>query len=100
MTFEDRHAGKQHLMRDQPGCGPVEQRAGSVGAGPAQGIEPAVQPEPGERVRKIDEAAIFTDLGTVVPPSLAGAVVVETATEVRNLQLPREGGNDARRRLG
>lgn len=38
VPFENRNARKQHLMRDEPRCGPVEQGARSVCAGPAQSI--------------------------------------------------------------
>jgi hypothetical protein len=91
MTFEDRYARKQHLMRDQPRCGPVEQSARSVSPGPAQSIEPAVQSEAGERVRKLDEPAVLANLGSVIPPPLAVAVVLETAMEALNAYSGRSG---------
>ena len=48
-ALERGDAGQQHLVRQQPGGGPVEQQPRTVVPGPAQHVEPAGQPEAGRR---------------------------------------------------
>lgn len=44
-ALQHRDARPQHLVADQPAVGIVEQRAGTVGARPAQGAQPTAKPE-------------------------------------------------------
>ena len=62
-------------MGNQPGGGAVEQGAGPVRAGPAQGVEPAVEPELNEGFREGAVAVAVPDLGRVPAAPLGGRVL-------------------------
>ena len=79
-AFQNRETGQQHLGREQPGDGAIEQRRWSVRAGPAQRGEEAVE---AERDAEIGEGAIAVALADAGPwrqrPSLAPYVVMRSA---------------------
>ena len=95
-ALKGRCSGQQDLLRHQPGRRAVEQHAGPVGAGPAQGVEPARQAEAHERVGELAVAVALPDLGGVQPAHPAG-IVLRQAARVGDAELPRQvGGHPGR----
>ena len=77
-ALERGDAGQQHLVRQQPGGGPVEQQPRAVVPGPAQHVEPAGQPEAGGRVLlQVAEPVVLADGRGMAPALPAVAVGVQ-----------------------
>ena len=72
-SLEDRDAGQQHLVGDEPCRRSIDQGAGPVVTTPAQGIEPSGQTEPCRGIiAEVGEAAVRPDESQVpnAPASL------------------------------
>ena len=93
-------AGKQHLVRHQPGGCPIEQQSRTVIPGPAEHVEPARQPEASRGVLlQVAKPVALADHRDVAPALPAVAISVEAGR--RHLaELTCDGGDHRRRRLG
>lgn len=71
-------AWKEDLVADQPSGRAIDEEARPVVAGPAQGVEPAGQPEAGPAAEgEVAVAVALTDQGHVPPALPPMAVAVE-----------------------
>ena len=71
-------AGQENPVADEPGRRPVDKEARPIVARPAQGVEPAGQPEAGLPIeREVAVAVAVTDQGHVPPTLPAVAIAVE-----------------------
>ena len=74
-ALQCRNPGQQHLVRQQPRGGPVEQQTRPVVSSPAQHVEPPGQPEAGARVLfQIAEPVVVADDCAMTPALPAIAV--------------------------
>jgi hypothetical protein len=89
MPLQDAAARQQHLVRHQPGRGPLEQHAGPVGAGPAQCVQPPRQAPPHQGFGDLDIAVLRADFGRVLPATLAGSVSIKSIDR-RDMKLPSQ----------
>ena len=88
-------AGQQDLVAAQPGGRPVDEQARPVVARPAQGIEPAGQPEASPSVEREVVAVALTDQGHV-PPALPPLAVAVESGRCCQRELPGHRGEHRR----
>lgn len=89
MPLQDAAARQQHLVRHQPGRGPLEQHAGPVGAGPAQCVQPPRQAPSHQGFGDLDIAVLRAYFGRVLPATLAGSVSIKSIDR-RDMKLPSQ----------
>jgi hypothetical protein len=93
-------AGKENPVADQPSRRPIDEEARPIVARPAQGVEPAGQPEAGLSIeREVAVAVAVTDQGHVPPTLPALAITVEDRRPAR-CQLPSHRGEHRGRHVG
>jgi hypothetical protein len=88
-AFEHGGTGQQHFVFEQPGGGALEQRAGPLGAGPAQRIQPARQAVAGRRVGEVAVAEAGLDFACVLD-ALSAAGVGRKSAAIGDIELPCE----------
>jgi len=76
-------------MCNEPGSGLVKQRTEAICPGPAQGIEPTIQPKLCDSIRELHVPNAFPDFHGVVP-TLPPRAVVHKAVGLADTQLPAE----------
>jgi hypothetical protein len=93
-------AGEEDLVADQPSGRAVDEEARPVVARPAQGVEPAGQPEAGPPVEgEVAVAVAVPDQGHVPPALPSVAVAVEAGTRTQP-ELPGHRGQHRGRHVG
>ena len=92
-------AGKQHLVRHQPGGCSIEQQSRTVIPGPAEHVEPARQPEASRGVLlQVAKPVALADHRNVAPALPAVAIGVEAGRR-HLVELTCDGGDHRGRRL-
>src|SRR5262249_28034732 len=77
-AFQHTDAGEQDFMAEKPRGGALEQYTWAVGPGPAEGIEPPLQPELHAGGQKVRIPIHPSNLGGMLPPLVAGSIPRET----------------------
>jgi hypothetical protein len=90
-------AGKENLVANEPSRRPVDEEARPIVTRPAQGVEPAGQPEAGLSIeREVTVAVAVTDQGHVPPTLPALAITVENRRPARYHLLSHRGEHRGR----
>ena len=83
MTLQDRRPRQQNFMRNEPGGGPVEQHAGPIRAGPAQGVKPSIEPELGRAVGEFHVPAALPDFQPCGPTAVGLYSIRQSSSDAR-----------------
>ena len=73
-AFQHRDAGEQDFVAEEPRGRTLEQHTRAIGAGPAECIEPPLQPELHARGQKVRIPIHPSNLGGMLPPLVTGPI--------------------------